>query len=88
MANYVPQIDYTSRDFSAIKQDMIDLIPNFVPQWISRDPSDFGIALIELFSYMGDLINYYIDRSANESFITTASQRESVLQLRRITSGY
>ena len=87
MANYVPQIDYTSRDFSAIKQDMIDLIPNFVPQWISRDPSDFGIALIELFSYMGDLINYYIDRSANESFITTASQRESVLQLAKLL-GY
>lgn len=87
MVNYVPQIDYTSRDYSAIRQDMIDLIPNFAPQWLSRDPSDFGITLIELFSYMGDLINYYIDRSANESFITTASQRDSVLELSKLL-GY
>ena len=87
MANYVPQIDYTSRDYSAIRQDMIDLIPNFAPTWLSRDPADFGIALIELFSYMGDILNYYIDRSANESFITTASQRDSVLQLAKLL-GY
>jgi len=87
MVNYVPQIDYTSRDYSAIRQDMIDLIPNFAPQWLSRDPADFGITLIELFSYMGDLLNYYIDRSANESFITTASQRDSVLQLAKLL-GY
>ena len=87
MANYVPQIDYTSRDYSAIRQDMIDLIPNFAPQWISRDPADFGITLIELFAYMGDIINYYIDRSANESFIGTASQRDSVLQIAKML-GY
>jgi len=84
--NYVPQIDYTSRDFTAIKDDLIALIPTFSPTWTSRDPADFGITLIELFSYMGDILNYYIDRSANESFITTASQRESVLQLARLLS--
>jgi len=87
MVNYVPQIDYTSRDYAAIRQDMIDLIPSFAPQWLSRDPADFGITLIELFAYMGDLLNYYIDRSANESFISTASQRDSVLQLSRLL-GY
>jgi hypothetical protein len=84
--NYVPQIDYTSRDFTAIRNDLISLIPTFSPTWTSRDPADFGITLIELFSYMGDILNYYIDRSANESFITTASQRESVLQLARLLS--
>ena len=87
MVNYVPQIDYTSRDYAAIRQDMIDLIPSFAPQWLSRDPADFGITLIELFAYMGDLLNYYIDRSANEAFISTASQRDSVLQLSRLL-GY
>jgi len=84
--NYVPQIDYTSRDFNAIRDDLISLIPTFSPTWTNRDPADFGITLIELFSYMGDILNYYIDRSANESFITTASQRESVLQLARLLS--
>ena len=85
--NYVPQVDYTSKDYAAIREDLIDLIPNYFPDWVSRDSADFGIVLIELFSYMGDILNYYIDRSANEAFITTASQRDSVIELARLL-GY
>lgn len=78
---YLPQVDYTSRDYAAIRKDLIDLIPNFAPQWTSRDDSDFGIVLLELFAYMGDLLNYYIDRAANESFLSTATQRDTVLNI-------
>ena len=84
MANkitYVPQIDYTSRDYLSIRNDLLDLISFYAPKWTSRDPSDLGIAMIELFAYMGDSINFYIDRAANEGFIGTASQRDSILQL-------
>jgi hypothetical protein len=82
--NVVPQVDYTSRDFDSIRNDMIGLIEFFLPDWKSRDDSDFGIVLIELFAYMGDILNYYIDRAANESFILTASQRESVISIARL----
>jgi hypothetical protein len=85
--NYIPQVDYTSRDYSSIRQDLIDLIPEFTPTWTNRDPADFGMAILELFSYMGDILNYYIDKSANEAFISTASQRDSVLQLAKLL-GY
>ena len=78
---FVPQIDYTSRDYVSIREDLINLIPNYAPQWTSREASDFGITLIELFSYLGDLLNFYIDRAANEGFLSTASQRDSVLQI-------
>jgi hypothetical protein len=79
--SYIPQIDYTSKDYVAIKNDLLALIPNYAPNWTSRDPSDFGMALVELFSYMGDMLSFYIDRAANEGFIATASQRDSILQL-------
>jgi hypothetical protein len=85
--NYIPQVDYTSRDYSSIRQDLIDLIPEFTPTWTNRDPADFGMAILEMFSYMGDILNYYIDKSANEAFISTASQRDSVLQLAKLL-GY
>lgn len=87
MSNFVPQVDYTSRDYASIREDLINLIPLYAPQWTSRDPADFGIVLVELFSYMGDLLNYYVDRSANEAFLTTASQRDSVLKIAQIL-GY
>jgi len=81
MTNYIPQVDYTSRDYSSIKSDLLALIPNFAPNWTSRDSSDFGIVLLELFSYLGDLINYQVDRAANESFLSTATQRDTVIKL-------
>lgn len=81
MANYIPQVDYTSRDYSAIRADLINNIQNFAPQWTSRDSSDLGIVLLELFAYMGDIMSFYIDRAANESFLSTATQRSSVIAL-------
>ena len=85
--NYIPSVDYTSRDYSSILLDMTTLIPNFSPTWTNRDPADFGMTLVELFAYMGDILNYYIDRAANEGFLATATQRKSVLQLANLL-GY
>ena len=85
--NYIPQVDYTSRDYESIRQDLVALIPNFAPKWTNRDPADFGMTMIELFAYLGDELNFYIDRALNESFLSTASQRDSVLQIARIL-GY
>lgn len=85
---YIPQVDYTSRDYASIRDDMINLIPDYTNnKWTNRDPADFGMTLLELFSYMGDILSHYIDRSANEAFIGTASQRDSVLQLAHLL-GY
>jgi hypothetical protein len=81
---YLPQVDYTSRDYTSLSADLKGLIENFAPQWTSRDSSDFGIVLLELFAYLGDVLNYQIDRAANESFITTSTQRDTVLRIARL----
>lgn len=85
--NYIPQVDYTSRDYTALRADLVDLIPFYAPLWTNRDPADFGMTILETFAYMGDILNYYIDKSANEAFISTASQRENILQLAKLL-GY
>jgi hypothetical protein len=81
MVDYIPQVDYTSRDYSSIKEDMLSLVPNFTNKWSATDPADFGVVLVELFAYMGDLLNYYIDRAANENFIQSATQSSTILKL-------
>ena len=79
--NYVPQVDYTSRDFLSIRDDLYLLVPTYAPKWKSfKDATDFGNALIQLQAYLGDLQSYYIDRSANEAFISTATKRSSILR--------
>lgn len=74
-----PAFDYASRDYSNIKVDLLKRAAVVAPEWTDRDPSDFGMLLVELWAYMGDIIHYYIDRASKEAFIQTATQRESVL---------
>jgi len=87
MANYIPQVDFTSRDYPAIRDDLYALIPIFAPNLTTRDPADLAIAILEVFAHMGDVLNFYIDRAANEAFISTASQRTSVLAIAKML-GY
>ena len=80
-------VDYLSRDFTSLRNDLIGVIQTRLPNWTATDPADFGIALVEAFAYVGDMISYYIDRNANESSITTAVQRNSILNIAQ-TYGY
>jgi hypothetical protein len=80
-------VDYTSKDYYVLRDELIARVQDRLPNWTASDPSDFGVALIEAFAYMGDLISYYIDRNANESLITTATQRDSVINIAQ-TYGY
>lgn len=76
-----PGFDFASRDYENIRRDLFSRASQILPEWVDRDASDFGVLMVDLWAYMGDVIHYYIDRAAGESFITTATQRESVLAL-------
>lgn len=73
--------DYTSRDFSTIKSEMLDRATKSIPEWTDRDPSDFMTALIDIWAYAADVLHFYVDRAATEAFLPTATQRESVLAM-------
>lgn len=87
VSNIPISVDYTSRDYYALREDLIKRISDRIPEWTGSDPSDFGVAMAEAFAYMGDIVNYYIDRVANENYLETATQRQSVLDL-AATLGY
>ncbi len=75
-------LDYTSRDFTAIRSQLVGLAQGLMPDWKTvGESSDFGTLLIELFAYMGDVLNFYIDRTASEAFLGTAVRRQSVLYI-------
>src|SRR5881397_1560630 len=53
----------------------------------TRDDDDFTIALLDGWATIADVLTFYSERIANESFLRTAIERESVLELARII-GY
>ena len=79
-ANIIP-VDYSSRDYPGLRSDLIDVVQSRIPEWRADDPADFGVALVEAVAYIGDILNYYVDRAAAETFIGTASTRSSILNL-------
>lgn len=80
----VPTIDYTSRDYESLRDDLLRTLPFFCPEYTDMNPSDFGVVLMELLAYMGDNIHFYIDRMAEESFLPTAITRQSVVNLLKL----
>lgn len=74
-------IDYTSRDYASLRQSMLNDATTKLPEWTSRSTNDFGVVMIEEFAYVGDILSYYIDRLVNESYLTTATQRSSILNI-------
>ena len=87
VSNIPTSVDYTGRDYYSLREQLITRIQTRIPDWTASDPADFGVALVEAFAYMGDLIAYYIDRTANEAFINTAIQRNTLLNIAQ-TYGY
>jgi hypothetical protein len=77
----VPAIDYTSKDFNGFKASLLDYASRAFPEWQSRSEGDFGVVLVELLSYMGDILSYYGDRLQAEAYLSTATQRLSILQI-------
>lgn len=74
-------IDYTSRDFASIKQELINKLAILSPELTNRNESEFAMVMIDLFAYIGDLLSYTLDRYATESFLSTAIQRDSIVKL-------
>ena len=59
-------INYTSKDFSTIKADLIEYTKSYFPDTYKdfNETSPFMI-LIYLSSYVGDVLSYYIDENQN-----------------------
>ncbi len=79
-----PLIDYLAKDYASFRQLLLDRIPQLNPDWLERNPSDLGIALVELLAYEGDHLSYFQDAVANEAFLDTVRQRISAKRHARL----
>ena len=75
-------IKYTSREFSTIKQDLVDYAKRYYPD-IYKDFSEasFGSLMLDTVAYVGDVLSFYLDYQTNESFLDTAVEYDNILRL-------
>jgi hypothetical protein len=72
-------IDYTSREFDSIKEDLLDHAKRYYPDnYKDFSEASFGSMVLDSVSYIGDVLSFYLDYNVNESFLDTAIEFENV----------
>jgi hypothetical protein len=81
MAN-VPDIKYFDKDFSTLKQDLINYARTyFQNSYMDFSPSAPGNMFIEMASYVGDILSFYTDTQLQETLLLYAQERKNIIAL-------
>ena len=77
-------IKYTSRDFSSIKEELLNYTKRYYPDSFQDfSEASFGSLMLDTVAYVGDVLSYYLDYQVNESFLDTALEYQNVVKLSR-----
>jgi hypothetical protein len=77
-------IKYTSRDFSSIRNDLINYAKRYYPDtYKDFTQASFGALTIDTVAYIGDVLSFYLDYQVNETFLDTATEYDNILRLAR-----
>ena len=80
MKKKVTPVNYTSRDFDSIKKDLVSYVKRYYPDtYKDFNQLSFGSMMLDLVSYLGDNLSFYLDYNANESFLATSLEYDNVL---------
>ena len=88
MAKKKIPISYTDRDFSSIKNSLVEHARRYYPDtYKDFNEASFGSLMLDTVAYVGDVLSFYLDYQANESFLETAIEKENIINLSR-NMGY
>ncbi len=80
----IKKIDYNARNFSEVRSQLIEFIQKYYPETFSDfNDASVGMMLLELNAAVGDMLSFHTDRMFNETQISYAQERSSVLELAR-----
>ena len=74
-------INYTSRDFNTIKESLVEYAKRYYPNnFKDFNEASFGSLMLDTVAYVGDILSFYLDYQANESFLDTALEYNNVIK--------
>ena len=82
MAQLQRNIKYTNRDFNTFRNALIDYSKTYFPSTFNDfSPDSTGMLFIEMASYVGDVLSFYLDNQIQETFIQYARQEKNLFDL-------
>ena len=81
MAN-TKAVQYLNKDFDSLKAQLVNFAKTYYPNTYNdfTDASP-GMMLIEMASYVGDILSFYTDNQIQENFLQFAKQRKNLLAI-------
>ena len=81
MSKKKPLIDYTNRDYESIRKELLSHVKRYYSNtYKDFNEASFGSLMLDTVSYIGDMLSFYLDYQANESFIDTSIEYENVIR--------
>jgi hypothetical protein len=80
-------VAYAHGRYAGLRVSMLDTIArdtHYLRDLNTRDPADPTIALVDAWAVAGDVLSFYAERIANESWLPTATERRSLRSLARL----
>ena len=78
------KIDYNARNFADVRQQLISFIQQYYPEIFSDfNDASVGMMLLELNAAVGDMLSFHTDRMFNETQISYAQEKSSLLEIAR-----
>ena len=81
-------IDYRAGRYGDFFESMIARLASRpeLAGYTTREPDDPGIALLDGWALVSDIVTFYTERQANEGYLSTATQSDSLALLGRLVS--
>ena len=78
----VKEVRYLNKDFSSFKANLIEFAKVYFPNTYNDfNESSPGMMFIEMASYVGDVLSYYIDNQFKESLLAFAEEKKTVYNM-------
>lgn len=78
----VKQINYLSKTFTDFRQNFIEFAKAYYPNtYADFNEASPGMMFIEMASYLGDVMSFYIDNQFKENLMAYSEQRENIVSI-------
>jgi len=82
MANVTRDINYINKDFSTYRNTLINYAKTYFPTTYNDfTPSSVGMMFMEMASYIGDVMSFYLDNQIEETFVEFARENKNLFAL-------
>ena len=76
------EVNYLGRDFTDIRNNLIEFAKTYFPnQYNDFNEASPGMMFVEMASYVGDVLNYYVDNQFRETLLQFAEERKNILAI-------